>query len=322
MAPLIQTYREVRKQFGEFSNHVDNLDKNYTNMAKEILDSNGNIKSMYDGAKVIGYTRTGSPIFDTSALSDDMKKYLSDHTLDTNYSSKSKPAGAVIIAKNVQPEEYHQFFAYNTNLPDETKAKLRALNTEDIEKVFGKNADMAFDPGAEEVILTVKADPKEAKALNLDPVSSYELKIPYSRIRSNPTILSRPAKYLEDNTVKAYDVNALGNLLNNPTTTVHSPKELKALGMTYTVHGGNDSNHKYGLYVKGTFLDPATGKDVKFDHFQEGNPGDETLIHNVESWLNDAQHQYQTMRIQHDTSMDKNGVDLQDYDAFVNSIQI
>ena len=324
LIPLINAYRTARSKFGEFSEDVENLDKNYTNMAKEILDANGNIKSMYQGAKIISYTKTGSPIFDTSALSDDLKKHLgSNLILDANYSNKSRPAGSTIIAKNVQPEEYNQYFKYNTNLPEETKTQLMGLNTETIEKVFGKNADMDFDPGKEEVILTVKADPKEAKAAGLDPsVSTYELKIPYSRVKNNANILSRPAKYLEDNTVKAYDVSSLEKLLTHTSTTVYAPRELKALGLDYSVHGGNDANHRYGLFVKGNLLHPVTGETIKFEHFEPGSPGDPKLITKTESWLNDAKHQYQTMRIQHDTQVEKYGVDLQDYDAFVNSIKL
>jgi hypothetical protein len=324
LIPLIEAYRKARTQFGEFTNHIDNLDKNYSNMAKEILDGNGNIKEMYTGAKIMGYTKSGSPIFDTTNLSDNMKKYLSDHTLDANYSSKSTPAGATLIAENVKPKEYHQFFSHNTNLPADIKTKLTGLSTESIEKIFGKDADMSYDPGKEEVILVVKADKAAAKAAGLGDAAqgSYELRIPYSRVRNNASILSRPAKYLEDNTVKSYDVNSLNKLLTDTTSTVFSPRELKALGMEYSIHGGNDANHRYGLYVKGTMLDPATQKQIKFDHFEPGNPGDADLIHNTELWLNNMKHQYQTMRVQHDTQFDKNGVDLQDYDAFVNSIKI
>lgn len=323
LVPLIEAYRKARTQFGEFTNHIDNLDKNYSNMAKEILDGNGNIKPMYTGAKIMGYTKSGSPIFDTTNLSETTKRYLSDNTLDANYSSKSKPAGATLIAKNVKPEEYHQFFSHNTNLPADIKTKLTGLSTETIEKVFGKDADMSYDPGKEEVIFVVKADKAAAKAAGLGDAAqgSYELRIPYSRVRNNASILARPAKYLEDNTVKAYDVNSLNKLLTNTTSTVFSPRELKALGMEYSIHGGNDANHRYGLYVKGTMLDPATQKQIKFNHFEPGNPGDAELIHNTELWLNNMKHQYQTMRIQHDTQFDKNGVDLQDYDAFVNSIK-
>jgi hypothetical protein len=323
LVPLIEAYKKARTQFGEFTNHINNLDKNYTNMAKEILDGNGNIKPMYEGAIIRGYTKSGTPIFDTTNLSDNMKQYLSEHTLDANYSSKSKPAGATLIAKNIKPEEYHQFFSYNSNLPEDVKTKLIGLNTESIEKIFGKNADMSYDPGKEEVIFVVKADKAAAKAAGLGDAAqgSYELRIPYSRVRNNASILSRPAKYLEDNTVKAYDINSLNKLLTNTTSTVYSPEELKALGMEYSVHGGNDANHRYGLYVKGTMLDPSTQKEIKFEHFEPGNPGDANLIHNTETWLNNMKHQYQTMRIQHDTQFDRNGVDLQDYDAFVNSIK-
>lgn len=321
LVPLIEAYKKARTQFGEFTNHVENLDRNYSNMAKEILDNSGNIKEMYKGAKIIAYTKSGLPVFDTTDLPKEMKQYLSEHTLDANYSSKSKPAGATLIAKNVKPEEYHQFFSYNTNLSADVKAQLTGLSTETIEKVFGKDADMSYDPGKEEVVFVVKADKAAAKAAGLTTSGSYELRIPYSRVRNNASILTRPAKYLEDNTVKAYNVNALNKLLTNTTATVFSPKELNALGMQYSVHGGNDANHRYGLYVKGTILDPSTQKEVRFEHFEPGSPGDADLIHNTEVWLNNMKHQYQTMRIQHDTQFDRNGVDLQDYDAFVNSIK-
>jgi hypothetical protein len=61
---------------------------------------------------------------------------------------------------------------------------------------------------------------------------------------------------------------------------------------------------------------------LKFEHFEPGSPGDEKLINKTETWLNDVQHQYQTMRVQHDDQSEKYGVDLQDYDAFVNSIKL
>jgi len=92
--------------------------------------------------------------------------------------------------------------------------------------------------------------------------------------------------------------------------------------MDYSVHGGNNANHSYGLYVKGQMLHPVTEEVIKFEHFEPGNPGDQKLIDKTESWLNDAKHQYQTMRLQHDAQIERNGVDLQDYDAFVNSIKI
>ena len=321
LIPLIQAYQEIRSKMGEFTNKMTSLDQDYSNMSKEILDNLGNIKPMYKGAKIISYTKNGSPIFDTTGVSEDGRRYLSDHTLSANYKNKTKPAGSVIIAKNIQPEEYHQFFSYNTNLSDETKTQLMGLSSETIASVFGKNADMSFDPGKEEVIFTVKADAKAAKAAGLTLPGSYELKIPYSRVRNNASILSRPAKYIDDNTVKAYDVSSLGKLTTTPSATIHSPNELKALGLSYVVQGGNNSNHQYGLYIKGSMIHPVTNQNIKFEHFEPGAAGDADLIHKTEQWLNDMKHQYSTMRVQHDSQIEKNGVDLQDYDAFVNSIK-
>jgi hypothetical protein len=322
LLPMIDAYKTARSKFGEFSNHVTSLDKNYSNIAKEILDANGNIKSVYNGAKIISYTKTGAPIFDVSALSTDLKTTLSSR-LDANYSSKSRPAGASLVAKNMQPEEYHQLFNHNTNLSAEVKSQLMGLNAETIEAVFGKNAEMAYDPGAEEVVFTVKANIKAADAAGLDKsISTYELRIPYDRVKNNAAILARPARYLEDNTAKSYDIDELGKLLKHTNSTVYAPVEVKALGMDYSVHGGNNANHSYGLYVKGQMLHPVTEEVIKFEHFEPGNPGDQKLIDKTESWLNDAKHQYQTMRLQHDAQIERNGVDLQDYDAFVNSIKI
>lgn len=320
LAPMIKTYESLRTNFKQYADAMDVVDKNYNNLAGEILDQYGNVKSIYSGVKQIGFTKQGVPMFDVSGLSTQLKERLGS-LLDTKYSTKTRPTGSLIIGKNMQPEEYNQIFSFSSNYDDEEKAVLiKNLNTENIEKLFGKSVDIAFDPGKEEVIVTMKALPKETagtKIANLK--NSYEFRIPYASIRNNPGVMKRFYKYLDDNTVTAGTTSSLKSLEINPYASVSAPDEIKIAGLDYTVQGQRNKDGRYGVYVYGSYENPTNNKREYFENFVPGAPGDNSMLEKTEDYINRIQETYNSARVMHDQSFndDRNNVDI---DQLINSI--
>jgi len=299
----LKRYDELMLQFKNYSDINDVLERNYNNMASEMVDASGNLKDMYSSAKVIGFTRAGNPIFDISGLEDATKNNLG-RLLDNKYTSKTRPTGSTIIAQNIQPEEYNQFMSYATNLSDDEKNLLiKNLNTESIKKMYGANADISYDPGKEEVIMTIKANPKDVANTKIAGLkSSYELHLPYSHVRNNAGILSRVNKYLQDNTVTAGNVSTLSEFTYNPNASYSAPKHYKEAGLDYTVLGGVNNQGQYGIHIFGTFENPQTGAKETFEHFEPGSAGSEDLLRNTERALDAIKQTYDNANSLYDRS--------------------
>lgn len=320
LAPMLKTYESLRANFKQYSDAMDVLDKNYNNLAGEILDQYGNVKPMYAGVKQIGFTKQGVPMFDVSGLSTTLKETLGS-LLDAKYKTKTRPTGSLIIAKNVQPEEYNQIFSFSSNYTDEEKnTLLKNLSSENIEKLYGKNIDVAFDPGKEEVIVTMKALPKETAATKIANLrNSYEFRIPYASIRNNPSVMKRFYKYLDDNSVTAGTTSSLKSLEVNPYASVTAPDEIKIAGLDYTVQGQRNRDGKYGIYIYGSYENPTNNKKEYFENFVQGAPGDNSMLEKTEDYINRIQEAYNSARTMHDQSFndDRNNVDV---DQLINSI--
>lgn len=78
----------------------------------------------------------------------------------------------------------------------------------------------------------------------------------------------------------------LDPLITNPVAKVTAPQHLKNFGFDYSAYGTFDTQGNYGISVVGQFEDPKTKTKVPFDYFMPGTPGDDQLIHKVESIIN------------------------------------
>ena len=318
----VETYRSLRNSFKEYADMNGIIESNYDKIAGYVVDETGRIKDKYKGISVIGYTKKGKPIFDFSNVNPDVAKEISDKVVsDTHFKSRVAPSGTTMQVKDMNASEYHQLFNFSTNLPDDQKEQLSGLGPEVLKTVFGKYADAKFDPGKEEVVVTLKADTSVTKNQGLSTSQhKYELRIPYSKIVKNPELFPSFAKYIDDNRVNAYSNTYLSAFKTNPNTSVSAQPEVKAMGLNYQVYGGKNHQGQYGIYTTGTALNPETDKLEYFEHFEQGNPSDEELIHKTERFLNTLQSEYGSQLMQHDRSFKASDY-LQDYDTFVNSIK-
>jgi hypothetical protein len=322
IAGKLKHFTSIRDSFKQFANVMDNIEQNYEAIAKNIVDVNGNIKEMYSGAKVVGFTSKNTPMFDLSALTPAMIASAS-RNMTKNYTDKTMPAGSTLVANNIKPEEYQQFFRYNTNLPENEKTLLRTtLSPERIKEFYGSSVDITYDLGTEEAIITMKGDNKKIKDSKSGLQNSYEFRIPYSQIRGN-AVLSRLNKYLDANTLTSTNTSTLNPLMSNPNAIVNAPSEIKnGLGLDYQVMGGTDAAGNYGIHIIGTVENVISGKLEKFNHFETRKPGQsqQDLIKNAEKSLVQIQNNYQAYKIQMEESYlsDK---DNMEFESFLNNIE-
>jgi hypothetical protein len=323
VASKLKFFTSIRDSFKQFSNVMDNIELNYENIAKQIVDANGNVKESYKGAKVVGFTKKGTPMFDVSGLPPASLASL-EKLMTTNYTSKTRPSGSTLFADNVKPEEYAQLFRYNTNLSEEEKNTLiSTLKPETIKALYGTSIDVSFDPGSEEVIVTMKGSPKEVAATKSGLKSSYEFRLPYQHVKNNPAVLSRFNKYIDANTVTSSNTSTLSPLMTNPNAIVNAPSEIKnGLGLDYQVIGGTNASGNYGIHIIGTVENAISGKLEKFNHFEQRKPGQsqEDLIKNAEKSLVQIQNNYQAYKIQMEESY-LNDQDNVDFESFLSNIE-
>jgi hypothetical protein len=261
-------------------------------------------------------------MFDLSALKPDMIASASKN-MTKNYTDKTMPAGSTLIASNIKPEEYNQFFRFNTNLSDSEKNLLiKGLSTEKIKDFYGTDVDVRYDLGTEEAVITMKGDAKKIKDSKSGLEASYEFRIPYSQIRGNAA-LSRLNKYLDANTLTSANTSTLSPLLTNPNAIINAPSELRnGLGLNYQVMGSTDAAGNYGVHIIGTVENVITGKPEKFNHFETRKPGQsqQDLIKSAEKALVQIQNNYQAYKIQAEESYlsDK---DNMEFESFLNNIE-
>ena len=250
----------------------ENLNSNYKRLAKEIAPG-GQIKSMYQGVKVMYYLNDGTPVFDVTGLEASKKAHL-QNIIDASYTKRTGAVGGSYQMNVLSDAEVTLLTSpgFVTDIEDPegkdesnfTVQKLNNLSIDAKRKLFSNGVIGSFDPGSKNAYFELKVDPSTpiAKELGIKSSKTLKLKVPYGTLMSasNQQSLPRIKQLVSENQQNFTSAGLLEPLLNNFTKTVEAPSYYESYGFDYAVTGVYDHTGKPGLNVQLSWTNPQTNK--------------------------------------------------------------
>ncbi len=262
----------------------DNLNSNYKRLAQEIAPG-GQIKSMYQGVKVMYNLSDGTPVFDVTGLEASKKAHL-ENIIDAGWRKRSGAIGTTYQMNVLSDAEVTLLtkpgFATEVEVDEDDKSnftvdKLNNLSIESKRKLFSNGVLASFDPGSSTAVFEIKIDPSSsiAKELGIKATKTLKLKTSYGTL-STPAIQESMPRVKELIAKNQQDVTSAGNLeplLTNFTNRVDASNWYTSYGFDYSVVGVYDTNGKAGLNVQLDFINPQTNKkETKVSFFSIADP--------------------------------------------------
>jgi hypothetical protein len=245
-------------RFDQAFSQKEQLEKNYQNIAKAVLDNGGNIKETYEGKiKIVGYTSNNTPIFDLSKLSEAQKNGLS---LKVSPEFTKRTTGTTITRLNtgVTADEWGNIFgsvaAQSANDPA-VFTKFANMNNKARAEMLGNEYEVSSDPIAKTVKITVRAKNDKQK----EATAPLVVTLPFETINTNPS-LSRFKKFVKESTMNKTSLGDFNSLFQNPTGTINAKSTIKASGFDFTATGNYDRYGNYSVSYSTRYKDPLKNK--------------------------------------------------------------
>jgi hypothetical protein len=263
----IQDYKQqvyiLNNMMGKFDQALsqkEQIEQNYENIAKAILNPDGSVKETYEGnVKVVGYTSNNYPIFDLSKLSEAQKKGLS---IRVSPEFNKRTTGTTITRLNtgVTADEWGNIFgavAAESASDASVFTKFANMNNKARAEMLGNEYEVSSDPVAETVKITVRAKNDKEK----EATAPLVVTIPFETISTNPS-LSRFKKFVKESTMNKTSLGDFNSLFQNPTGTINAKKTIKDTGFDFTATGNYDRYGNYSVSYSTKYWDPVKNKWV------------------------------------------------------------
>lgn len=274
--------------------------KNQENIAKEVVDGNGNVKSEYQNVKVVGHTKTGYPIFDYSNVESSKKEHL-DNLVSKEFTSRTRPYTNTYEATNINKGTDYEGVLYgmtnrNISTVQGDPKVISFLNSKpslkSISELFDNSLKISMDPVLKKafIIGNVGNNPV-AKSLKLN-AGEVIFEIPYSSIQNDNGSLGVLKKHLSTNTIDPTSLGELAPFVGQPFTTVTATKSSKDVGLDYSITGIKNENGEYGLGISFTTYNPSTDKDDYHYQFVKVDPSNPDSFKKVISRMSAIKNEY------------------------------
>jgi hypothetical protein len=255
-------------------------------VAKEILNPDGSIKSIYKGAVIRSGAGGQIKDIDLSAVSEAGKANLTkiisgfkdrENPVMNRYNyTKLSAAEVDLLLRNPYGASSVMASDGNTINPE----LFKNMNTADLAKLFGDQADVMFDAVNRQVKvkLNVSQQGELAKRLGVSKgTQSLTVAIPYETIQSSRGAYGRFEKYVNSNTINTTSLGELTPFLTNPSATVLAPASSSKRGFDWTAQGVVGKNGQPEIMVNFKYKNPKTNRIDQMTERMPYQPG------NVES---------------------------------------
>jgi hypothetical protein len=259
-------------QMSMASNSIGRTEDQLVQISKAITNPDGTLKQQYEGAKLMGYSRQGHPLYDTSTLDEakhqELSAFLPEHLKNTVYSTK-------IMQYNLTPAAASAIFqggiGASVTINDEDVTEDYATQTgnaaiESLQTLMGKGLAESLQ---EATTVEYDADTKTATfVFGIDPASSttkalpslkegemkIKVKVPYSSLQKIGA-LSTFATHAQDNTAKNFSLGLSEALYANPNGSFTLPRSYSSAGVDFKVNGQTLSN-SYNIIIDANIEQP------------------------------------------------------------------
>lgn len=254
----IYTLNSMIGKFDQAFSKKEQLDKNYENIAKEILNSDGTVKELYQNkVKVIGYTKSNYPIFDLSMLSPAQKEGLANR-VTPEFVKRTTATSITRLNTGVTADEWGNIFGSITakNASDPAVfTKFANMNNASKSEILGNEYEVSSDPVAKTLKITVRAKNDKEK----EAVAPLVVTLPFASVLTNPS-LSRFKKFVRESTMNDTSLGDFNSLFQNPTGTINAKKTIKDVGFDFSATGNYDRYGNYSISYTTKHYDPELNK--------------------------------------------------------------
>lgn len=284
--PYMESFRNSMRAFQAIDMQSDKLEQDMSRVAKEILNPDGSIKSIYKGAVIRSGAGGQIKDIDLSAVSEvgkaNLTKIISgfkdrENPVMNRYSyTKLSAAEVDLLLRNPYGASSVMASDGNTINPE----LFKNMNTADLAKLFGDQADVMFDAVNRQVKvkLNVSQQGELAKRLGVSKgTQSLTVVIPYETIQSSRGAYGRFEKHIKTNTINTTSLGELTPFLTNSSATVLAPASSSERGFDWTAQGVVGKNGQPEIMVNFKYKNPKTNRIDQMTELMPYQPG------NVES---------------------------------------
>lgn len=260
----VEAYESAISSVNKLMSNQDKHKKIMSDIAGRVLDQNGNVREVFEGARVNGYYADGTPMLDLSGMSPQQRESLNDVVGD-DYGYRTRPVGQTFQINKMSDAEV--FSLTNGNTAEITQASgglekfdLSSINSTDFRKVFGDNMDVSFDPIKKEAVVNLSTvSGTSTTAYGLKGGEKITFKIPYQTLNSSPALMEW-AQMSKGSTIDPTDFGQFAPFASNPYSNIKASSYRSLAGFDYSVSGSKDENGNYGVFINIKGKDPVTNK--------------------------------------------------------------
>jgi hypothetical protein len=310
-------FKSFRSGAGAFQNMVSQreaINKDMKRVSQEVLDANGNIKPLYEGAVIKSKISDGVYDFDFSKVSEAAKTRVS--SLITGFKDRQVPVSNQYTISKLTGAEIDLLVKNPYGVSSVTTSEgatldinvLRNMNPVDISALFADKSKVFYDPVRKQVKVEMNVSEKDgiAKKFNLKGGQALYLTIPYETIQSSRGALGRLEEYIPFNTLNVSSLGVLTPLLTNANARVVGESYMNGIGFDYAVTGVPGQNGSNLLQFDYKYLDPQTGKTGTGSQMIPFSPGDPASLEKASEIIQQVFYNYKITRSKYQDYINSN----------------
>lgn len=275
--------------FGNVYSNVQNLmqkqkevESAYDKASDIVTSSPGYVHTMFTGAKIVGQTAKGKPIYDFSGMSEDAKTFL-NNAIGGQFNEGMVTSSQYKYNK-LSESEMLNILRSKTDNPNLAKMLLN-VSDKSFVTAFNNDALVTYNPVNKTVTFTLKpvVESTAAKKLGVDAAGSYNFTMTYDEAAAMGTS-SRIKQNLSANTLANRTLGITASLAVNPTKTIESPSYMEQYGYKYELHPTKNNQGQYGINVSIQKKNHQTDKWLTTtSYFQALDPNNKGQLNEFES---------------------------------------
>lgn len=309
-----QSFRNSARAFHAIDMANDKNKQDIKRIAQEILNPDGSIKSMYKGAVIKSAAGGDIRDIDLSGVSEAGKANLSKFI--SGFRDRENPVANRYNYTKISPAEVDLLLRNPYGVSAMTTSEgatidpnvFKNMNTADLAKLFGNEADVFFDPVNQQVKvqLNVSQQGDLAKKLGVNKgTQSLTVTIPYETIQSSRGAYGRFEKYINTNTLNTASLGELTPFLTNPDASVVAPAAQANRGFDWTAVGTLDARGNREIMINFKYKNPLTNKHENVSKRIPFRPGNVESIQNALNEIAERDANYRMLRGKYEQSLQK-----------------
>lgn len=298
--PQFAAFRKVGGAFQNIVMQRESINKDMKRISQEVVDANGQIKPLYEGAVIKSKISDGVYDIDFSKVSEAAKTRVSG--LITGFKDRQNPVSNQYNISKLTGAEIdllikNPYAASSITTSDGASLDinvLRNMNPVDISALFADKSKVFYDPVRKQVKVEMNVSEKDgiAKKFNIKGGQALYLTIPYETIQSSRGALSRLEQYIPLNTLNVSSLGVLAPLLTNPNARVAGEAYMQKIGFDYSVTGVFGGNGSTQLSLDYTYDDPQSGKKTPGSQIIPFTPGDPASLEKANEIISQVFYNY------------------------------